>query len=172
VYVGNGSNLNVQVPKQRVRFRSSTRIIVNINEDLNKLLAQPGQLQFNVVNPNAGDGVSSERAPLDVVGPTISDAGIEPLKDDEKHSRVVIDGANFRRGAFVEFIKRDDKGDDLVFVQKTPAKFKEHRLTVIVRTRLIEGMGIDDFQVRVVNPGSVKSRLFKPRGGDIADNDD
>ncbi|HVG21942.1 MAG TPA: IPT/TIG domain-containing protein, partial [Blastocatellia bacterium] len=172
VYVGNGSDLNVRVPKQHVRFRNSTHIIVNINGDLNKLLAQPGQLQVNVVNANEGDGVSSEKTPLDVVGPTISAAGIRPLKDDEKHSRVVIEGANFRRGAFVEFIKKDDRGNDLVFIQKTPAKFKEDQLTVVVRTKLIEGMGVGNFQVRVVNPGDVQSRPFQPRGDEIADGDD
>jgi outer membrane protein assembly factor BamB len=172
VYVGNGGDLNVQVPRQRVRFRSSTHIIVNIDEDLDKLLSQPGQLQFNVVNANDGDGVSSERATLDVVGPAISGAGIEPLTGDEKNSRVVIDGANFRKGAFVEFIKKDDRGDDLVFARKAPAKFKEDRLTVIVRTKLLEGMGVDDFQVRVVNPGTVRSGLFRPGSGDVADNDD
>lgn len=172
VYVGNGSDINVRVEKQHIRFRNSTHMIVNLNGDLNKLLAQPGQLQFNVVNPNEGDGVSSARTSLDVVGPTITAAEIESLKDDDKYSRVVIDGANFRRGAFVEFIKKDDKGNDLIFIQKTPAKLKEDRLTVIVRTKLIEGMGISNFQVRVVNPGDVQSGPFQPGGGVIADGGD
>jgi hypothetical protein len=172
VYVGNGSDLNVGVAKQHVRFRNSTHIIVNLNGDLNKLLAQPGQLQFNVVNANEGDGVSSERTALDVVGPTITAAGIKALKDDEKFSRVVIDGANFRKGAFVEFIKKDESGNDLVFIQEIPAKLKEDRLTVIVRTKKIEGMGIGNFQVRVVNPHHVQSRPFQPTGGEIADGGD
>jgi hypothetical protein len=150
-----------------VRFRNSTHIIINLTNDLNKLLAQPGQLQFNVVNPNDEDGVSSEKTPLDVVGPTITAALIESLKDDEKHSRVVIDGANFRRGAFVEFVKKDDQGNDLVFIQKTPAKFKNDKLTVIVRKKIIDAMG--QFQVRVVNPGEVQSRPVQPTEGVIAD---
>jgi hypothetical protein len=160
VYVGKGSDLNFRVERRHVRFRNSTHIIVNLNNDLNKLLAQPGKLQFNVVNPNDEDGVSSEKTPLDVVGPTIADAVIESLKDDEKYSRVVIDGENFRKGAMVEFII-----NDMVFIQKAPDKLKNESLSVIVRTKLIEGMGADNFQVRVVNPGDVQSTPFQPRNG-------
>ena len=171
VYVGNGKDLDLNGPVSRrhVRFRSSTHIIVNLNADLKKLIAETGQLQFNVINPNEGDGVSSEKAPLDVVGPKITAAGIEALKNDDKYSRVVIDGANFRRGAFVEFIKKDEKGNDMVFIQRVPDKMKEDRLIVFVRTRLIDGMGLSSLQVRVVNPGNVQSAPFRPLGGDIAE---
>ena len=172
VYVGNGKDIAVQVQRQHVRFRNHTHIIINLSSDLKKLLEEPGQLQFNVINPNEGDGVFSDKASLDVVGPRISAVGIKTLKDDEKYSRVVIDGANFRAGAFVEFIKKDDGGNYMVFVQKTPTKLTEDKLTVIVRTKLIEGMGIDNFQVRVVNPRNVRSDAFQPTYGEIADGDD
>jgi outer membrane protein assembly factor BamB len=174
IYVGNGKDLdlNSQIGKQHVRFRNSTHIIVNLNADLKKLLAQPGQLEFNVINPNEGDGVTSKKAPLDVVGPEITAAGIEALKNNEKYSRVVIDGANFRAGAFVEFIKKDEKDNDMVFIQKIPVKLKEDRLTVIIRTKIIEGIGMSSFRVRVINPGDVRSDPFQPAGGQIADDEE
>lgn len=167
VYVGNSSvdDMDFRVRRQHVRFRSSTRMIVSLSGDFSKLLAQPGQLQFNVVNPNEGDGVSSKTTALEVVGPTISAVLIKALEDDEKFSRVVIEGANFRKGAIVEFIKNGD----MVFIQQPPDKLKDDKLAVTVRTKKIHDMG--SFQVRVVNPGNVKSPPAQPRSGLIADDE-
>ena len=81
VYIGNGSDMNVLLGKRQIRFRNSTHIAVTLKGDLNKLLAQPGTLQFNVVNPNDGDGVSSKKTTLDVVGPNISNAQIETVAE-------------------------------------------------------------------------------------------
>lgn len=161
VYVGNGSDLNVLLGKRQIRFRNSTHISVTLKGDLNKLLAQPGALQFNVVNPNEGDGVSSKKTTLDVVGPNISSAQIETVNNDDRARRIVIEGANFRKGAMVEFVK-----GDAVIRQQSPEIIKGDRLTVTVRARTIDAMG--SFRVRVVNPGNVTSTALQPQQGEVA----
>ena len=160
VYVGNGSDMNVLLGKRQIRFRNSTHISVTLKGDLNKLLAQPGALQFNVVNPNEGDGVSSEKTTLDVVGPNISSAQIEAVTNDDRARRIVIEGANFRKGAMVEFVK-----GEAVIRQQSPESLKGDRLTVTVRARTIDAMG--SFRVRVVNPGNVTSTALQPQQGEF-----
>ncbi len=157
VYVGNGSDLNVKLDRHHVRFRSDSHITVTLKDELKSLIAQPGQLQFNVVNPNNGDGVSSDKASLDVVGPAITNVEFKPITDT-KQVRVVIDGSNFRNGALVEFVK-----DDAVVRQMTPEKLRADRATLTVRAKFIEALGV--YTVRVVNPGPVASAPFRP-GGD------
>jgi WD40 repeat protein len=161
VYVGNGGDMNVLLGKRQVRFRNSTHIAVTLTGELNKLLAQPGTLQFNVVNPNDGDGVSSKKGELDVVGPNIASAEIQPVANDDRARRMVIEGANFRKGAMVEFVK-----GDAVVRQQLPETMKGDRVTVVLAARTIDAMG--DFQVRVVNPGNVASTSFRPQQSDVA----
>ena len=161
VYIGNGSDMNVLLGKRQIRFRNSTHIAVTLKGDLNKLLAQPGTLQFNVVNPNDGDGVSSKKTTLDIVGPNISNAQIETVQNDDRVRRMVIEGANFRKGAMVEFVK-----GDAVIRQQTPESIKGDRLTITVRARMIDAMG--NFRVRVVNPGNVASIAFQPQQSELA----
>jgi outer membrane protein assembly factor BamB len=161
VYVGNGSDMNVLLEKRQIRFRNSTHIAVTLKGDLNKLLAQPGTLQFNVVNPNDGDGVSSKKTTLDVVGPNILNAQIETVQNDDRVRRMVIEGANFRKGAMVEFVK-----GDAVIRQQLPESIKGDRLTITIRARTIDAMG--RFRVRVVNPGNVASIAFQPQQGEMA----
>jgi hypothetical protein len=156
VYVGNGKDLNALVEKRQVRFRNSGHISVTLKGDLSKLLAEPGSLQFNVVNPNDGDGVSSRKSTLDVVGPSIASAQVNLVENDDTVRRLVIEGANFRKGAMVEFVK-----GDAVVRQQLPETVNGDRLTVAVRTRTIEAMG--NFSVRVVNPGKVASGSFQPQ---------
>src|SRR5205085_3071889 len=64
VYIGNGRDLNLQLPRPQVRFRNSTHLVITLKDELKRLLEQPGKLEFNVVNPNSGDGVTSEKAAL------------------------------------------------------------------------------------------------------------
>ena len=161
VYIGNGSDMNVLLGKRQIRFRNSTHIAVTLKGDLNKLLAQPGALQFNVVNPNDGDGVSSKKTTLDVVGPNILNAQIEAVNNDERARRIVIEGANFRKGAMVEFVK-----GDAIIRQQSPESIKGDRLTITVRARTIDAMG--SFRVRVVNPGNVASTALQPQQGELA----
>ncbi|HST22947.1 MAG TPA: IPT/TIG domain-containing protein, partial [Blastocatellia bacterium] len=161
VYIGNGSDMNVLVGKRQIRFRNSTHIAVTLKGDLNKLLAQPGTLQFNVVNPNDGDGVSSKKTTLDIVGPNISNAQIETVQNDDRVRRMVIEGANFRKGAMVEFVK-----GDAVIRQQSPESIKGDRLTITVRARMIDAMG--NFRVRVVNPGNVASTALQPQQSEFA----
>ena len=71
-----------------------------------------------------------------------------------------IEGANFRKGVMVEFVKGDS-----VIRQQLPETMKGDRLTVTLSTRMIDAMG--DFRVRVVNPGNVASISFHPQQSDI-----
>ena len=165
VYVG-----NARIEDKHVRFRSSSRLTVTLTGSLNKLLEKPELLKFQVVNPNNADGVPSLDKALDIVGPEIADASIQSLKDDASQMRVVIQGANFRRGATVEFFKIGM--EDAPVIQREPASLTNDSLTVVVSAKKLERMG--SFRVRVVNPGtvSVASVLFQPRPLTVASVDD
>lgn len=155
IYVGNGRDLNLQLERPHVRFRSSTHLTITLNEELKKLLEQPGKLEFNVVNPNSGDGVTSQKATLNVVGPAVASVQFESLEKDARQLRLVINGANFRRGALVEFVK-----GDAVVRQATPESLRADRATVVIPARMIDALG--DYRLRVVNPGQVASTPFRP----------
>ena len=149
----------LEVPRQQIRFRDSTHIVVTLAGDSNDLIAKPDTLQFEVVNRNSGDGVPSRDQALDVVGPNITDAVIASIKNDDTHVRLTINGENFRRGATVEFVK-----DGATVLQQSPVKLRENLAKVIVKTKRIDALGT--FQVRVVNLGSaapVPSNQFQPR---------
>jgi len=122
-----------------------------------------------VVNPNTGDGVASSNKGLSVVGPEITNASVQPCKDDSSRACVVIDGANFHRGATVEFFKLGMENAPVG--EERPATITKDRLTVLASARKLEGMG--SFKVRVVNPGTspVPSNLFRPRQIEVAGND-
>lgn len=166
VYVKSASNA-LEIPAARVRFRSSTHITVNLGGELKDLLAKPDRLQFEVVNRNRADGVPSASHALDVVGPSVTDALIE-ASGKESYSRITISGANFRRGAIIDFVK-----NDAIVLQQAPLKSTGKLMSAMVRTRTLEALG--DFQVRVVNPGNllVPSNRFQPRRDDsLAHKDD
>jgi hypothetical protein len=150
VYVGNGGDINVKLNRRHVRFRTDARITITLN----------------VVNPNNGDGVSSDKAALNVVGPTIANVEAAPVADT-KQVRLIITGANFRGGALVEFVK-----GDAVVRQATPERLRADRATLTVRARFLEALG--SYTLRVVNPGPVPSAPYRPTGGDAlaaGDND-
>lgn len=161
VYVGDGADLNFAVERKHVRFQDSTRMIVTLTDDLNRLLNKPGAIKFQVVNPNGSEGVRSEDRAIKVVGPRIADVHVEPVKDDDSRVTLIIDGADFRKGAVVEFFKRGI--DNAPVSQMVPSELKSRRISVVVRAKKIERLG--SFGVRVVNQGSmpVPSELFEPR---------
>lgn len=165
VYAG-----NARIENKHVRFRSSSRLTVTLTGDLNRLLEKPDLLRFQVVNPNDADGVPSLDKALRIVGPEIADASIQPLVDDTSHVRLVIQGANFRKGAMVEFFKIGM--EDAPVIQKKPATLTNSSIVVLVSAKKLDRMG--SFRVRVVNPGSVlvASSFFQPRPLDVAAADD
>jgi hypothetical protein len=155
VYVGN-SNGAYRVAKQRVRFVNSKLLKVTLDGETGSLLSEPGELIFKVVNPNAADGVPSVDKALRVVGPAIVDSKIKASAEGNEFMTVSIDGANFRRGAIVEFVK-----DGAVVRQQAPLTLSENRLIVLVPAKKIEALG--SFNLRVVNPGNISSGLFQPQ---------
>jgi hypothetical protein len=165
VYVGDGAQLNFPVERQHVRFRSSTRLVVTLTDDMNKLLTRPGAIKFQVVNPNEAEGVRSEDRAINVVGPRIADARVESLQGNDSHVMLVIEGANFRRGAIVEFFKPGM--DNAPVSQLAPVDLKSRRISVKVRVRKLERLG--SFSVRVVNQGAapVASEMFRPRVAEL-----
>jgi outer membrane protein assembly factor BamB len=165
VYAG-----NARIENKHVRFRSSTHLTVRLTGDLNRLLEKPDLLKFQVVNPNNADGIPSLDKGLNIVGPEIADAAIQTVKEDASQVRVVIQGANFRRGAMVEFFKVGL--EDAPVIQRKPATLAKDRLTVVVSAKKLDRMGI--FRVRVVNAGtvSVASAFVQPRRIELASNDD
>jgi hypothetical protein len=165
VYAG-----NARIENKHVRFRSTSRLTVTLTGDLNRLLEKPDLLRFQVVNPNNADGVPSLDKALSIVGPEIADSSIEAINGDDSQMRVVIEGANFLRGAMVEFFKVGM--EDAPVIRQTPSAFTSDRLIVVVSAKKLERMG--SFRLRVVNPGtvSVASALVKPRQYELANNDD
>jgi hypothetical protein len=164
VYVG-----NARVENKHVRFRSSSHLVVTLNGDLNKLLEKPDTLKFQVVNPNDSDGVPSANKGLSIVGPEITEASVEPVREDISQVRVLIQGANFRKDARVEFFKVGM--EDAPVIQQKPRSVKGNRLILEVPAKKLERMG--SFRVRVVNPGtvSVASAFVRPRQSEVAASD-
>ncbi|HSB08029.1 MAG TPA: hypothetical protein VLM38_00845 [Blastocatellia bacterium] len=165
VYVG-----NARVENQQVRFRSSSHLTVTLKGDLNRLLERPDTLRFQVVNPNDADGVPSSDKGLAIVGPQISDASVESVEDDATQVRVVISGANFRKGAIVEFFKVGMENAPVI--QRRPVALSENLMTVNISARKLDRIG--NFRMRVVNAGTVPvvSSFFQPRQAEVATRDD
>ena len=161
VFVGDAGRA-FKIERQRVRFRSSTRIVVTLTNELNELLKQPGLLRFQVVNPNKADGVPSAEKSLEVAGPQILEALIKPVKDDDLHVKLVLSGENFRNGAVVEFVK-----NGAVVRRQQPERISGDKLSVIFRAKKLDALGV--FEVRVANPGEVLSNGLRPRLETIAD---
>jgi len=164
VYAG-----NARIEDKHVRFRSSSHLTVKLTGDLNRLLEKPDLLKFQVVNPNNADGVPSQDKALSILGPEIADAEIQAIKDDTSQFIVLIKGANFLRGAVVEFFKVGM--DDAPVIQKIPTTLTIDKVTVLISARKLEKMG--SFRVRLVNPGtvSVASAFFNPRHSELARSD-
>ncbi len=158
VYV-NASRLD----KRSVKFRSTNRIVVTLAGELNDLLSQPGVLKFQVVNPNKSTGVPSEPSDLEVAGPEISEAIILPAEEDDSQVKIVIRGANFRSGAVVHFVK-----GKAVLREQEAERVREDQLTVTLKAKKLDALG--DFELRVVNPGNVRSNAERPRPGEQSEN--
>lgn len=146
-----------RVDRQRVRFKSSTRIVVTVTGELNELLKQPGQLKFQVINPNGADGVPSADKALGVVGPRIDTVQVLPIEGDDLHVQLLIKGANFRNGAMVELVKSGQTFGR----QRAASRVRSDKVAVVVRAKKLEALGAG-FQVYVVNPGEVRSNGKEP----------
>lgn len=153
---------DLRIEKRSVKFRSKTRIVVTLAGELNELLSQPGVLKFQVVNPNKSTGVPSEAGDLEVAGPEINDAIILPVADDDSQVKIVIRGANFRSGAVVLFVK-----GKAVVRQQDAEKVREDKVVVTLKAKKLDALG--DFELRVVNPGNVRSNAERPRPGEQAE---
>jgi outer membrane protein assembly factor BamB len=161
VYVGDGKGFAIKVNSRRVHFISSKQIIVSFTGVLKNLLAKPGIVQIQVVNPNDADGVSSQTQLLKVSAPEIAEASVNPIEGDETNSRLLINGANFRRGAVVEFIKAGE-----VVRQQAPVNIKGNRISIVVQAKKLLALG--SFEVRVINPGDIQSNAANVRQEEIA----
>jgi len=146
VYVKN-SITALEIQRTQIHFRNSSHITVALGNGSVDLLARPDELKFEVVNPNKADGVASGDVSLGVVGPSVKDVSINSIDGDDSHKRVTIVGADFRRGAMVDFVKNDQ-----TVLQQMPAKLNESELIVIVSSKKLTALG--SFQVQVVNPGT------------------
>jgi hypothetical protein len=165
VYVGDGKGQAFKVNKRRVHFISSKQIIVNFTGVLKKLLAKPGMVQIQIVNPNGADGVSSETQLLKVAAPEIASALVNPIEGDGANARLLIQGANFRRGAIVEFVKAGD-----VVRQQAPVNIRGNRISMVVQAKKLEALG--SFEVRVINPGDIQSNALGVRHEEVAASND
>ena len=145
----------INIKRSRVKFKSDTRLFVNLPRDFAEILSQPSTLNLVVVNPNSRKGVPSTDFELKVLGPEITEARLLPIDGRDQRERLVITGANFRRGAVVEFIK-----DGEVVDRKVPVSLEGGRIAVIVRSRFINALGV--YQVRVSNPAKVRSGSVTP----------
>lgn len=161
VVVTDEEGRSYNVSPRRVRFRSSKQIVITFTGRLKELLAKPGKIQVQVVNPNREDGIPSETQAINVAGPSVSEAVVNPIDGDTANVRLLIQGANFRRGAVVEFLKAGE-----VVSQQAPLNLKRDRISIVVPTRKVEALG--SFEVRVVNPGSILSSSAGVRREEIA----
>jgi hypothetical protein len=134
----------------RVRFRSSSLLVVNLRGDLSALLERPGELSFQVINQG---GIASQPQKLAVVGPSINSAHVVTAGDGML--LILVRGENFRRGALVEFIKSGS-----ALYRQVPARASRHQLILAARPKLLEALG--RFQIRVVNPGDISSNAIEP----------
>jgi len=152
VYVASeGPDSARRLERRQVRFRSKGRLVVTLDDDLNKLIAQKGVVKFQIVNPNRTDGVPGPDSDLKVVGPEVTEALIKPVKGDDSHVQLQITGSNFRGQAVVEFFNEAD----VLLRIRVPEKIKDDRIVIFYRSKKVEGLL--NQQLRVVNPGEVKS---------------
>ena len=161
VFVRDGAGQTYKVKRHALRFVSSGRIIIHFTGVLRNLLAKPGLVQIQVVNPNDGDGVPSEAQVFKVAAPEILTATVNPLEGEVRNTRLLILGANFRKGAIVEFLKAGE-----VVRQQVPTNFRGNRIAIVMHTKKIEALG--SFEVRVINPGDIQSNALVVEHQEIA----
>lgn len=161
ILVSDGQAPALKVDRRKVKFISKTQIVVTFTGSLKKLLAKPGVVQVQVVNPNRGDGVDSQVYAIKVSEPQIKTASINNLAGDDSNVRLLIDGSNFRRGAIIEFIKAG-----AVVRQQAPISVTSNQISVYMQTKKADALG--RFAVRVINPGDIRSKATTVRYSEIA----
>jgi hypothetical protein len=134
----------------KVRFCSSSLLVVNLKGDLGALLERPGQLSFQVINQG---GIASRPQKLALVGPSISSAQV--VAQDNGILLISVLGENFRSGALVEFVKSGS-----ALYRQVPARMSRNQLILTAKPKLLEALG--RFQIRVVNPGGIASNAVEP----------
>lgn len=165
VIVSDEAGRSYQINQRRVRFRSSQQIVVTFTGRLKELLAKPGKLNVQVVNPNREDGVPSVSQTITVAPPAVGAATLNPIAGDDANVRLSISGANFRQGAVVEFLKAGE-----VVSQQAPVNLRRNRISMVLALRKVEALG--SFEVRVVNPGTIISEPSAVRHDDISINNE
>ncbi len=163
ILVSDGQQQAFKIDRRKVKFISKTQIVVTFTGNLKKLLAKPGVVQVQVVNPNRGDGVDSQVYAIKVSEPQIKAALINPIVGDDSNVRLLIDGSNFRRGAIIEFIKAG-----AVVRQQAPISIKGNQISVYMQTKKADALG--RFAIRVINPGDIRSKATTVRYSEIAAN--
>lgn len=165
----NSSGQSVELGRAQVRFRSSQRVTVALKRNLNTLIAQKGELLVRVVNPNLTTGVPSEAFKIAVAAPEIVDATMEPDGTDASLRRLVIKGTNFRNRAEVELLRAGmalqritPEVSDEEAHRRQPTRAGSGKLVVLITAAKLERWG-PDLEVKVVNPGEVKSNKVKLR---------
>jgi hypothetical protein len=165
VLVGKDSEALTELKNPRVQFRSSRRITINLSGELSRLLADTGDLKFQILNPQRkGEeaGVPSEEKIIKVVGPEISQASIRPIANDELNKRLVIEGDNFHPDAIVEFIK---EGGNVI--RRQPDKARTNRLSLAMTIKRLNSLGV--FTIKVINPNNVVSEPATPKDSQIVE---
>ena len=165
VYVGDGKSQAFKIDRKRIKFISKNQIIVTFTSRLKSILAKPGVVHVQVVNPNDIDGVSSEVLALNVVGPEVKTATVNAIDGDATNVRLLLQGANFRRGAVVEFIKAGE-----VINQQAPVNIRNNRISIVLSARKMEALG--SFSIRVINPGDIRSNPTTVQRSEIASGND
>lgn len=153
VLLTNEAGQTFKVKATRVRFRSSSQVTVVITGQANEAISKPGTLDIQILNPNNGEGVPSQKKQLQVVAPEIDSASLEIVQGDESLKRLVILGKHFRHGVEIEFLK-----DGGLVRRQVPSERRSNRVITLIESKNVEALGL--FSVRVVNPGKVKSGSF------------
>ncbi|HEY6330770.1 MAG TPA: hypothetical protein VI756_15665 [Blastocatellia bacterium] len=145
----------MQIDTKFIRFVSRHKVIVKLEGKLNSLLSQPTSLGIQVVNPNTTTGIASTSAPLTVAGPQITAAALATDKSATSADELTITGTAFRDGAVVDFVKSGQ-----VVMERIPSLTRPDKIVLTIGKGKVNALG--QFQVEVVNPGSIASNAVTP----------
>jgi outer membrane protein assembly factor BamB len=155
VVISPNGGTGMQLDTKFFRFVSKHKVIVKLKGKLNSLLAQPGTLSIQILNPNKTSGVLSTAQSVTVAAPQITSATLEPDKAQPGTETLTIIGSSFREGAVVDFVAGGE-----VVLERTPDVTKLDRLVVTIKKGKVTALG--QFEVQVVNPGKIISNAVTP----------
>jgi WD40 repeat protein len=145
----------VQLGTKFFRFVSKHRVIVKLKGKLNSLIAQPGSLSIQILNPNKTTGVLSTAQAVTVAAPQITTATLTPDKALPGNETLTISGTSFREGAVVDFVTGGE-----VVLERTPDVTKPDKIVVTIKKGKVTALG--QFLVQVINPGKITSNSVAP----------